>query len=47
MAPKGVPRDAEELEFEKSEKGLGEASFACVCFYFFLFCGVFVAGDFL
>lgn len=24
VAPKGVPRNAEELEFEKSEKGLGE-----------------------
>jgi hypothetical protein len=26
VAPKGVPRAAEELEFEKSEKGLGEAN---------------------
>ncbi len=25
VAPKGVPRAAEELEFEKSEKGLGES----------------------
>ena len=33
MAPKGVPRNPEELEFEKSEKGLGKAAlqpcFAC------------------
>ncbi len=26
VAPKGIPRAAEELEFEKSEKGLGEAN---------------------
>jgi hypothetical protein len=28
VAPKGVPRNAEELEFEKSEKGLGKAAAA-------------------